>query len=709
MNSSKDFAEIEFNNNERPVFSYRSGLAVFEEAFDAGRLVSLGANAAGYMQNVLEIIPSYLDFEEFRRPQSFHLEVDGSSLDSSWEFTGFEKTSENGFVHGKIGLFCKSAGIRAVVHTVLDSTAVAVRYITVKNESGRSVKISGFSPISGGVEIIRDFADYGCDEIYSLGYFDSSYYLREGLFRWHTLPNAGYSFSGKFTRARHRHPAFFLRNNLSGEILSCQLAWSGAYDFRFELNLDESDARLSFDAALDGQKPLSVLSPDEEFRFPEIHIGLVHGSLDDAVNEMHRHTRKSVFTFPDARGLGSIVECGLGAEHPLGIENIRHFADTAEKIGAEALIVDAGWYCDKGRGIEDWGEKAGDWFMNKTLYPNGFDEARDYIHSKGLLFGLWVEPERLGPLSAEFAKGHKTIKLAEKGNRDSGVLDLTDSAEAEWMEKEICRVIDEYKVDLFRLDYNIDNYTIDYVAEKDGISCCGALGYYAVLYSVFERLRKKYPDVVFENCAGGGARTDLGMLKNFQHTWVSDNQVLPRAVAITNGMTMVLPPERVDRLASGMGGHATGSFALQVRQILFGRPTFNSFNPDGSAFNPNQIDFVRHSVDIFKKYIRPYAADGLIFHHTPEIYGEQPRGLAIMERCGSDRACGVIGVFALSNEPEQTVRVKPKGIDASKKYSVTFDNTGASAVVDGFELINSGIAVSLPSSLSSELIIYSAV
>lgn len=54
---------------------------------------------------------------------------------------------------------------------------------------------------------------------------------------------------------------------------------------------------------------------------------------------------------------------------------------------------------------------------------------------------------------------------------------------------------------------------------------------------MYSRLRKRFPNVIFENCAGGGGRCDAGMIANFNHTWVSDNQVAPRSLLITNGMT----------------------------------------------------------------------------------------------------------------------------------------------------------------------------
>jgi len=62
--------------------------------------------------------------------------------------------------------------------------------------------------------------------------------------------------------------------------------------------------------------------------------------------------------------------------------------------------------------------------------------------------------------------------------------------------------------------------------------------YYEALYAIYDRLRARFPDVVFENCAGGGGRTDIGLVRRFSHTWVTDWQIAPRSFSITNGMLM---------------------------------------------------------------------------------------------------------------------------------------------------------------------------
>mgnify|MGYP003051262702 CR=1 FL=1 len=115
------------------------------------------------------------------------------------------------------------------------------------------------------------------------------------------------------------------------------------------------------------------------------------------------------------------------------------------------------------------------------------------------------------------------------------------------------------------LNYNIGAQDAVAYNERDGYLENTFLRYYDNVYAVYSRLRRDYPNVIFESCAGGGGRTDLGMVSNFTHSWVTDWQIHPRAFSITNGMTMALPPECVDRL---IGGHPL----IFVRLEIFAHP-----------------------------------------------------------------------------------------------------------------------------------------
>ena len=160
-----------------------------------------------------------------------------------------------------------------------------------------------------------------------------------------------------------------------------------------------------------------------------------------------------------------------------------------------------------------------------------------------------MDAERIGNESQILAQHPEWLATAyDKVTPLGNMLDLTQPAVAQWMEDQISRVIEENELDFFRLDYNVPGTGPGAQHVREGFVESSYWRYYEALYTVYERLRAKFPEVIFENCAGGGGRTDLGMVRRFSHTWVTDWQIAPRAFTITNGMTMALPPEYVDRL-----------------------------------------------------------------------------------------------------------------------------------------------------------------
>ena len=695
---------------------YRTGLTVYEESMAGRRYVTAGWNGAGFPSNVLDAYHTKQNPGDYSLPFAFGLEANGVSLDYGWEFDGFEKeetTLENGV---RVLLCCatlrsETLPLTVVLHTTLDGTAILTRKLELRNTGSEPLLFGRISVMGGAAGIVRGYRRYECldgdpSAAFSAGYFDSASWGHEGSFSWHPLKPGRLQVSGRYREGRYRHPAAFLRNNIDGGIFAVQFGYSGGYSLVFDCRADASGnadgaVAVSYSVVFDGEAPRLRVDPGESAFTPEVHIGMINGDLDGIVYEMHTHIRRSVITLPPAPGSeGGIVESGMGPERTMNFAAVKHFADTASACGTETLIIDAGWYCPPGKEGE-WNARAGDWEYDRELWPEGIEAVRDYIRSKGLKFGMWLDAERLGK-SSEAARVHPDWLTKPLSGSGSTLIDMSNPEAVAWVESQISKLIEEYGAEVFRLDYNIGSAEMNYRGAD------GAAGYprYAEnTYAMYRRLRLKYPGVVFENCAGGGGRTDLGMMKNFTHTWVSDWQVAPRSATITNGMTMVLPPERVDRLASGMNSHTAGSLDFIIRHTLFGRPTLNSFGPVGSEFNPLQIGFVKRSYDIYKKYVRPYASEGRIFHHTPERGGEAPCGELILERSDRDRTVGIIGVFTLAGGSFDGT-VIPRGILPEGEYEVYFDNSGAKTRVPGYSLANGGIRVRVGSPMSSELIVY---
>jgi alpha-galactosidase len=407
---------------------------------------------------------------------------------------------------------------------------------------------------------------------------------------------------------------------------------------------------------------------------------------------------------PQPRGRGGWIESGIGPEISMTTEEILHAIDMAGEVGAEVFFIDAGWYAP----ARKWWSTVGDWEVDPR-FPGGLKPFRDRVRGHGMLWGLWMDAERIGAESQVFKEHPDWLAPAYDGERRlGGLIDLTKPEVAEWLEAQIARVVETHELDFFRLDHNTHPGPGIRV-EHDGFVENGYWRYYQTLYGIYGRLRARFPNVIFENCAGGGGRTDLGMVRNFSHTWVTDWQIAPRSFSITNGMTMALPPEYVDRLIGGQSGHTAADFDFQARLLLFVRPTFGFLHPLGSAWNPDMFARARHWAGLYRDFVRPFMASGRIYHHTPEVDGLDPQGWGVLELASADRTRGVCGLFQLSapTQPEYPLRLR--GLDTAKRYRVTWDSSGQTCELDGLVLTTQGITVRLESALTSELLLFEAV
>jgi alpha-galactosidase len=597
-------------------------------------------------------------------------------------------------------------------HTKLDGTPILARWLEVTNAGERPAAVSAVAPWCGILQKVNRWRSHLGDSnlpLYSLGYFTNTHWGNEGDFQWHDLPHAGYRVDGRYRRDRHRHPMFVLRSNVGGEHFICQLAWSGGYSFEFDLDADagtmDQAARLFFRAGPDAPAPLRVLAPGETALTPEVHLGPVFGDLDTAIQAMHDHLRQSVF-MPQPRGRGGWVESGIGPEIEITAEQVIHAIDAAADFGAEVFFVDASWYAPPGG---NWWSTVGDWEANRERFPEGLAPFRDRVHDQGMLWGLWMDAERIGEESRLFTQHPDWLAAAYDGERRlGGLMDLTNPEVAKWMEEQISRVIEDNGLEFFRLDHNTHPGP-GLRTLRDGFAENGYWRYYDALYAIYDRLRTRFPEVIFENCAGGGGRTDIGLVRRFSHTWVTDWQIAPRSFTITNGMTMALPPEYVDRLLGGQSGHTMAEFEFQSRLLLFVRPTIGFAKPMGADWSPRLLARLKHFVGLYKDFVRPFMATGRVYHHTPTLQGPDPQGWGVLELAAGDRTRAICGLFQLSapTEPEYLLRLR--GLDVGRRYRVTFDNSGQSCELDGVVLTKQGLPIRLEGALTSELLLFEAV
>lgn len=695
------YFKIDYKYTDTHIFSYRSGLLVYEERFTDGMLVPSGYNASGYPLDTLQNIPTRLDSEDWQEPSSFNIELDGQSVDFRLKFVDFTVNKTENSAEGILTLESGLKPVRIKMHTVIDGTQMFTRWFEIENLSENSMNLSRLALLSGGLENMqknRFIYDSNIADFYSLGYFENTHWAKEGQFTWRKVTPDTLTIDTRFGRDRFRHPLVFLKNNITGMMFFSQLAYSGGCRFSVDYNAhrEDDDTYISLKAEITSYNPLTVIKPFENFRTPEIHMGAVMGGLDEAVNEMHSHTRKIL---PET---SLLVGFGMGAEHDMSVECTKEYMRHAAEMGAEVFLVDAGWYCPPDEQMK-WGEYCGDNYPHPDRYPNGIRETSDYCHELGMKFCLWADIENIGWRSKMKNAHPEWFTKDIYGKPADSLVDMTNPEVLKWCEDELARMIEEYNMDMLRVDNN-GSYKSYYGISETGE--CLSLRRFDAIYKMYDNLRKRFPDVIFENCAGGGGRTDLGIMKYFSHTWVSDNQRSPYSVMITNGMTLALPPEKVDRLFAGMGCHDQGSLDLHMRNCMLGHMSLNTVTPFGSENNPIQIDFIKHSVDIYKNFIRDFLPTSKVYHHTPDTVETHKNGYSCLEISSTDKTKGAITAFTLINPKTDTFTVFPKGIDTGKTYTVTLDNNNETFDVSGRQLRSHGISIRIPTALSSELILY---
>ena len=352
-----------------------------------------------------------------------------------------------------------------------------------------------------------------------------------------------------------------------------------------------------------------------------------------------------------------------------------------------------------------------------------------------MLFGLYIE--------AEAGRGRVTESQIYREHPEwfgpKDILNLTIPAAAAWMEAEIVRVIETYNLDLYRLDYN-PQFTYDGpVTVRHGITENNYWRYYEVFYDLYERLQKKYPELILQQCAAGGARNDLGTASRFHETYLTDGLSLPRELQIYSGLTLGLPPENLLILHSADGEMGIGkpqnfdtvlrlSFATSIPQIFVG-----SVAPSVAELSPERQARFCHYAKIFKAFIRPLLPTCKVYHHEPvNAWGgvasspwfvmefaspERTHGWALLVRLRN--GAGDRYVHQYKNEVtkdearlvserdcEERYRFYPRGIDPARTYRLTFDSLATSIRIDGLRLQQEGLAIRLENVGMSELLLF---
>lgn len=275
-------------------------------------------------------------------------------------------------------------------------------------------------------------------------------------------------------------------------------------------------------------------------------------------------------------------------------------ARRAKKLGMELFVLDDGWFGE--RNSDNAG--LGDYNVNKKKFRHGLPRFARRLNRIGLEFGLWFEPEMVNENSELFrAHPEYAIKVPGKApsyGRNQLVLDLCQQAVRDYIVENVCKVLDETGAVYVKWDMNrhiSDMYSPAIENQGEFFH-----KYIVGLYDILDRVFSSRPHILFESCASGGGRFDLGMLCYSQQIWASDNTDPMARLNIQGGLTRLYP-------LSTIGAHVSES---PHQQTLRSTPLSTRFNAAafgclGYELDLNHLNYleskeIKAQIEFYKRY-----------------------------------------------------------------------------------------------------------
>ena len=300
------------------------------------------------------------------------------------------------------------------------------------------------------------------------------------------------------------------------------------------------------------------LSKGESFLTPEAVMTYSSKGYNGMSGQMHDFVSKHILRGPWKDRLRPVLLNSWEASYfKINESKLMRLARKAKEAGIELFVMDDGWFGER----NDDTSSLGDWYPNRKKLPHGIKGICDKVRKLGLEFGIWVEPEMVNR-NSELYRAHPEWAMEIPGKKHSEgrnqmVLDLASVEVQDHLIKAMSQVFESADISYVKWDMNrnfSDIFSKSVPADRQGET---AHRYILGLYRVMKELTEKFPDILFEGCASGGNRFDLGILSYFPQIWASDDTDAAARAEIQNGYSYGYPMRTVTAHVSDCPNHQT--------------------------------------------------------------------------------------------------------------------------------------------------------
>ena len=293
-------------------------------------------------------------------------------------------------------------------------------------------------------------------------------------------------------------------------------------------------------------------------------------------------------------------------------EKLLSIAKKASELGIEMLVMDDGWFGHR----NDDSSSLGDWYVNEEKLNGGLKHLVDEVNKLGLKFGIWFEPEMISP-DSKLYEAHPDWAIQIPGRvgslcRNQYVLDLTRKEVRDYAYGCVASILRSANIEYVKWDMNrqlsdIGSYGLP--ADRQGELYHR---YVLAVYEMQERLVTEFPHLLLENCSGGGARFDPGMLYYSPQIWCSDDTDAVERLKIQESTAMIYPLSTMGAHVSDCPNHTVGRVTpFETRGIVASAGTFG-YELNLMKLSEEEKQEIREQIAEYKSYA-PIIQNGLYY------------------------------------------------------------------------------------------------
>lgn len=429
------------------------------------------------------------------------------------------------------------------------------------------------------------------------------------------------------------------------------------------------------------------LDPQESFQAPEVVLVYSAEGLGGMTRSFHDLYRKHLIRSPYRDKKRPVLINNWEATYfEFDTDKLIGIAKQAAELGIEMLVMDDGWFGK--RNFDDCA--LGDWQVNEEKLKGGLKYLVDEVNKLGMKFGIWFEPEMISP-DSELYRAHPDWAFQIPGrtpgmSREQYVLDLSRKEVRDYIYECVAKILHSANIEYVKWDMNrslSDIGSIGFPADRQGELYHR---YVLAVYEMQERLITDFPQLLLENCSGGGARFDPGMLYYSPQIWCSDDADAVERLMIQEGTSLIYPLSTMGAHVSDCPNHVVGRVTpFETRGYVALAGTFG-YELDVTRISEEDRNMIPEQVAMYHKY-NDLVREG--DYYRLASYGEN-HCYDCYEVVSKDKKEALVTYIQVLNIPNcHSRRIYLRGLEAAAEYKVE----GMEGVYRGETLMKAGIQV----------------